>query len=42
MAAQKKPVIQPASRFESITPALVIACIMTGAWFVAGWSLFGY
>ena len=42
MAAQKKPVIHPASRFESITPALVIACIMTGAWFVAGWSLFGY
>ena len=37
MAAQKKPVIHPASRFESITPALVIASIMTGAWFVAGW-----
>ena len=46
MAAQMKPSIQPTSRsqsrFESMTPALLIAAILTGAWFVVGWSLFGY
>jgi len=30
------------SRFESYTPTFVFALIMTGAWLVAGWSLFGY
>lgn len=34
--------LKPASRFESYTPTLVFALIMTGAWLVAGWSLFGY
>ena len=32
----------PSSRFESYTPAFVFGLIMTGAWLVAGWSLFGY
>lgn len=32
----------PSSRFESYTPAYVFGLIMTGAWLVAGWSLFGY
>ena len=38
MTAQFKP----NSRFESYTPTFVFALIMTGAWLVAGWSLFGY
>ena len=38
MTAQFKP----DSRFESYTPTLVLAIIATGAWLVAGWSLYAY
>ena len=42
MTAQFKANSRPSSRFESYTPTFVFALIMTGAWLVAGWSLFGY